>query len=107
MRRSTVARYYLPWPAPVQAAHYTDPAVLPAISHWVTALRQQGKVSPNVTFTLTTDTPPTATLTDDSGQHVLLPKSYLVLNHHGLHVLDPHTFHRHYQPPTTDREWST
>ncbi|WP_253841272.1 hypothetical protein [Actinokineospora globicatena] len=106
MRRSTVARYYQPWPAPVQAAHYTDSTVLSDISHWVTALRQQGKVAPEVTFTITTDDPPTGLLTDPTGTHPLPLKAFLVLSHRGLHVLDPHTFHRTYHSPT-DREWST
>ncbi|MBM7773040.1 hypothetical protein JOD54_003244 [Actinokineospora baliensis] len=96
--KGTVARYYLPWPTPVQAAHYTDPSTLPAISQWVTALRQQGKVAPEVTFGIdTTDHPPTGVLTDQTGAHPLRLSGFLVFGRQGLHVLDAHTFWLHYR----------
>ncbi|WP_018685866.1 hypothetical protein [Actinokineospora enzanensis] len=107
MPRDAIARYYLPWPTPVQAAHNTDPVDLPAIGQWVTALRQQGRVAPEVTFAVTThgDTP-TGVLGDGSGRYPLPADGFLVLGHAGLFVADAHTFHRHYfDPSPPDREW--
>ncbi|WP_157440738.1 hypothetical protein [Actinokineospora inagensis] len=106
--KATVARYYVPWTDPVQAAHYTDPSALPLIGQWVTALRQQGKVPPEVTFGIAPDTdPPTGLLTDATGTHHLDLSEFLVFGRQGLHVLDADTFWQHYHNPCPpDREWA-
>ncbi|GLZ42970.1 hypothetical protein [Actinokineospora sp. NBRC 105648] len=92
--RAAVARYYQPWPVPVQAAQHTDSTVLADIGDWVTSLRQQGRVGSEVTFAITGSV---GVLTDETGEHVLPQSAFLVLNRHGLHVLEAHAFWRHYQ----------
>ena len=43
-------KLYQPWPAPVLAACYRDPSVLPEIERWVGDLRERGKIAPDVGF---------------------------------------------------------
>ncbi|PPK63611.1 hypothetical protein V5P93_001967 [Actinokineospora auranticolor] len=102
-----MARYYQPWPTPVQAAHYTEPGTLPAIGQWVTSLRQQGRVAPQVSFTIDGGEPPVGVLTNGAVHHALVQTEFLVYDREGLHVLDAHTFWRHYYDPfPPDREWT-
>lgn len=102
--RDHLVRTYQPWPAPVQAACYSEPAVLPDIDHWVSTLREQGRVRADVAFTISRrHGVPVGVLKDASGDHELAPAWFLVLGREGLHVLDDRSFFRRYHQP--DGPW--
>jgi hypothetical protein len=95
-----VVRTYQPWPAPVQAACYSDPSVLPEIDNWVTMLRAQGRVGPEVSFMITRrHGVPVGVLRDRAGDYELAPAAFLVFGRSGLHILDDRSFFRRYHQP--------
>jgi hypothetical protein len=95
-----VIKIYQPWPSPVQAAYYRDPSVLPDIDRWVSALREQGRVPPDVGFTIRERRGAlVGVLCDRAGDHELPPGGFLVFGHGGLHVLDERSFFRLYHDP--------
>ncbi|MGQ0837743.1 hypothetical protein [Actinokineospora sp.] len=97
---SRVIRIYHPWPAPVQAARYSDPGALPEIRLWVTSLRAQGRIAPDVDFTIhRSQGVEVGLLRDRSGAHELPPSAFLVFGRDGLRVLDAHAFWRQYHDP--------
>jgi hypothetical protein len=93
-------KFYQPWPAPVQAACYRDPSVLPDIDRWVTGLREQGRVPPDVHFTIRERRGDLlAVLRDRAGDHEVPRGGFLVFGNGGLHVLDERSFFRLYRDP--------
>jgi hypothetical protein len=98
--RSHVIRIYQPWPTPVRAARYTDPAVLPEIGAWVARLRETGLVPADVGFAVRDDQGgPVGVLGDQAGEHELRPAGFLVFGMRGLRVLDEATFFGSYHDP--------
>src|ERR1051325_1098302 len=86
---SRVIKVYQPWPVPVRAARYSDPAVLPEIGAWVTRLREQGLVPPDVDFAIRDGIGGlVGVLGDDAGEHELRPTAYLVFGRGRLRVVD-------------------
>jgi hypothetical protein len=101
--RSRVIRVYQPWPTPVRAARYTDAAVLPEIGAWVTRLRDQGLVPPDVDFVIRDGGGgPVGVLGDKTGEHELLPAGFLVFGRGRLEVLDESSFFGQYHDPARD-----
>lgn len=101
--RSRVIRIYQPWPTPVRAACYTDPAVLPEIGAWVGKLREQGLVPPDVGFAIRDGGGgPVGVLDDRDGEHELRPAGFLVFGRGGLRVLDESAFFGQYHDPVRD-----
>jgi hypothetical protein len=95
-----VIKVYQPWPAPVRAACYSDPAVLPEIDRWVGNLREQGLIPADVEFTIRREHEvPVGVLSDGAGEHELRPAGFLVFGRGGLRVLDNRTFFRQYHDP--------
>jgi hypothetical protein len=98
--RSRVIRVYQPWPTPVRAACYTEPAVLPEIDAWVRRLREQGLVPPDVGFAIRQgDHGPVGVLGDQAGEHELRPTGFLVFSRRELRVLDESAFFGQYHDP--------
>lgn len=98
--RTRVIRIYQPWPTPVRAACYTDPAVLPEIGAWVARLREQGLVPPDIGFTIRRDKgDPVGVLGDETGEHELRPTGFLVFGRGELRVLDEAAFFGQYHDP--------
>ncbi|MCE7002678.1 hypothetical protein LWC34_07515 [Kibdelosporangium philippinense] len=95
--RSRVIRIYQPWPTPVRAACYTDPAVLPEIDAWVDRLRERGLVPPDVDFVIRDGE--VGVLNDRDGEHELRPTGFLVFGRGRLQVLDESTFFGQYHDP--------
>jgi hypothetical protein len=105
--RSRVIRVYQPWPVPVRAARYTDPAVLPEIGAWVTKLRDQGLVAQDVDFVIRDDSGgPVGVLGDQAGKHELRLAGFLVFGRGGLKVLDEAAFYGQYRDPASDETGS-
>jgi hypothetical protein len=101
--RSRVIRVYQPWPTPVRAARYTDAAVLPEIGAWVTRLRDQGLVPPDVDFVIRDGCGgPVGVLGDKTGEHELRPAGFLVFGRGRLEVLDESSFFGQYHDPARD-----
>lgn len=101
--RSRVIRVYQPWPKPVRAARYTDAAVLPEIGAWVTRLRDQGLVPPDVDFVIRDGGGgPVGVLGDQAGEHELRPAGFLVFGRGRLEVLDESSFFGQYHDPARD-----
>jgi hypothetical protein len=97
---SLVIKTYQPWPAPVLAACFRDPGVLPEIDRWVATLRDQGRVPADVDFTVRRNGATlVGVLRDRTGEHELPPGGFLVLGGGGLRVLDERSFFRHYRDP--------
>jgi hypothetical protein len=95
-----VIRVYQPWPTPVRAACYTDPSVLQEIDAWVSRLREQGLVPPDVDFAIRDERDgPVGVLGDQTGEHELRPNAFLVFGHCGLQVLDESSFFGQYHDP--------
>nr|CTQ89261.1 hypothetical protein [Kibdelosporangium sp. MJ126-NF4] len=96
-------RIYQPWPTPVRAARYTDPAVLPEIGAWVDRLREQGLVPPDVDFAIREGCGgPVGVLDDHDGEHELRPAGFLVFGCGRLRVLDESAFFGQYHDPARD-----
>ncbi|TCO55030.1 hypothetical protein [Actinocrispum wychmicini] len=97
---SRVIRVYQPWPTPVRAARYTDASVLPEISAWVTRLREQGLVPPDVDFAIRDGADGlVGVLGDRCGEHELRPTGFLVFGRRGLRILDEASFFGQYHDP--------
>ena len=95
-----MVRMYEPWPAPVQAACFRDPAALPEIDRWVTGLRDQGRIPADVDFHVRRRAGALlGVLQDRSGEHELPPGGFLVFSGGGLRVLDEVAFFREYRAP--------
>lgn len=93
-------KIYQPWPAPVRAARYRDPSVLPDIDRWVAELRETGHVPPDVGFSVRCGGDALiGVLHDRAGEHELPPGAFLVFGPAGLHVLDERSFFRRYRDP--------
>ena len=97
---SRVIKVYQPWPAPVRAARYSDPAVLPEIGAWVARLREQGLVGSDVGFAIRDGRGgPVGVLGDGVGECELRPTAYLVFGRGGLRVVDEVAFTGQYHDP--------
>ena len=94
-------KLYQPWPAPVLAACYREPAVLPEIERWVGTLREQGRIAPDVGFDVVRDRrgAPVGVLRDRTGQCELPQGCFLVFGRAGLRVLDERSFFLLYREP--------
>jgi hypothetical protein len=95
-----VIKLYQPWPAPVLAACYREPAVLPEIERWVGALREQGRIAADVGFgTRRRGGSLVGVLRDRAGERELAQGGFLVFGPEGLRVLDERSFFlRYYEP---------
>lgn len=93
-------RLYEPWPAPVLAACYREAGVLSEIARWVGALREQGRVGPEVGFSVRSRGGTlVGVLRDRMGECELLRGSFLVFGRAGLRVLDERGFFAQYREP--------
>ncbi|HET9141806.1 hypothetical protein [Actinophytocola sp.] len=93
-----MTKLYQPWPTPVRAACFHDAATLPEIERWVGELRDDGRVGPGTHLTVQRRGGALiGVLHDQSGDHELLPGSFLVFGRGGLRVLDERTFFRLYR----------
>ena len=96
----SIVRLYQPWPAPVQAACYRDRPALVEIRRWVERLRAQGRISPDLRFSVgERDGDPVGIITDLTGEQQLRRGEFLVFGHSGLRVLDQRSFFRRYHDP--------
>ena len=93
-------KLYQPWPAPVLAACYREPSVLPEIARWVDGLREQGRIAADVGFgTRRRAGALVGVLRDRTGECELSQGSFLVFGQAGLQVLDERSFFlRYYEP---------
>jgi hypothetical protein len=95
-----VIKLYLPWPAPVLAACYREPNVLPELERWVEALREQGKIGQDVGFSVRARGDSlVGVLCDRMGERVLTRGGFLVFGRSGLCVLDERAFFAQYHEP--------
>jgi hypothetical protein len=95
-----VIKLYQPWPAPVLAACYRDPSVLPEIERWVGSLRDRGKIAPDVGFgTRHRGGALVGVLRDLAGECELPQGSFLVFGRAGLRVFDERSFFTLYREP--------
>jgi hypothetical protein len=95
-----VIKLYQPWPAPVLAACYREPSVLPEIERWVGTLREQGRVAPDVRFgTRRRGDALVGVLRSLAGECELLRGGFLVFGRAGLQVLDERSFFLLYHEP--------
>lgn len=91
-------KLYQPWPAPVLAACYREPDVLPVLERWVAALREDGKISPDVGFSIRArGNHLVGVLRDRTGECELSRGAFLVFGRTGLRVLDERAFFAQYQ----------
>jgi hypothetical protein len=95
-----VIKLYQPWPAPVLAACYREPSVLPEIERWVGALREQGRIAADVGFgTRRRGGALVGVLRAGAAECELSQGSFLVFGQAGLQVLDERSFFlRYYEP---------
>ena len=93
-------KLYQPWPAPVLAACYREPSVLPEIERWVGTLREQGRIAPDVGFAVRRrGGAPVGVLRDRTGECELPQGGFLVFAREGLRVLDERSFFLLYYEP--------
>ena len=95
-----VIKLYQPWPAPVLAACYREPSVLPEIERWVSTLREQGKIASDVGFAIRRRRGAlVGVLRDRTGECELPRGGFLVFGQAGLRVLDERSFFLQYYEP--------
>jgi hypothetical protein len=97
-----VIKLYQPWPAPVLAACYREPAVLPEIERWVGMLREQGRIPADVGFgTRRRGGALVGVLRDRLAECELAQGDFLVFGRAGLRVLNERSFFLQYYEPTS------